>query len=620
VSSSFPRATSESASSGARMCGLTAYLGARGTPVDASWVTQATDALGHRGPDGDGLHEGDGVAIGFRRLAIVDTGRRAHQPMWSHDGRYVLVLNGEIYNFRDLRDDLEAEGFVPRTTSDTEVLLELLARRGVDALQELRGMFAFVLYDTLAGELLAARDAFGIKPLYYAWQRGGLRIASERKALSPVVEGDLDPDALRLYLSFQFVPPPATMSAGVLQVPPGHVLRAVHGQAPSLERFARHSLRPLPPRRAPREADVLDALRDSVSVHLNSDVPVGALLSGGVDSAAICALAAEQRPGLDVFTVGFEREGFSEIGRAREAATALGLRHHTLVVGVEEYIEALPRITWHLDDPLGDASAVPLWFVLGLARRHVGVVLSGEGADELFGGYHNHRKAADAGERQVPRHYIGGEHVFVGQEVDALVRGGTARVADIVGPLHARALAERLDVVAGMQLVDLHTWLPGDILVKADRMSMAHGLELRVPFLDRRVADVAALLPMEAKIAAGTTKHLLRRSVAPLLPPEVASRPKLGFPVPIGHWLRGDLFDFAEQVLREAEVDRYLRQDLALDLLHRFRGGEDFDWRRVWLLVSFCLWHQVHVERRHDPVALGWQKPSVNGPPQPSAL
>jgi asparagine synthase (glutamine-hydrolysing) len=469
-------------------------------------------------------------------------------------------------------------------------------------------MYAFVLYDSLSGELLAARDPFGIKPLFYARQAGVLRFASEKKALLSVADGEpVDPDALRWYLAFQFVPPPVTMSAGVSSVPPGHTVRARHGEAPTLECFARISLRPVTAPHGPTAEAVLEALRESVSLHLRSDVPVGALLSGGVDSAAICALAAEQRPGIDVFTVGFEREGFSEIGHAQETAAALGLRHHSLVVGIEEFVRCLPRITWHLDDPLGDAAAVPLWFVAREARKHVKVVLSGEGADELFGGYHNHRDAVEGGVRRVPSDYIGGEHVFVGDEVDALSRVGTATVADIVGPLHERALVERLDVVAGMQLVDLHTWLPGDILAKADRMTMAHGLELRVPFLDRRVAAIAARLPVDAKIHAGTTKHLLRQAVAPLLPAAVTTRPKLGFPVPIGHWLRGEMYGFAETLFREAEVDRYIRRAAALHLLRRYRAGEDFNWRKLWVLVSFCLWHQVHVERRYDPIALGWQ-------------
>ena len=594
------------------MCGLTACLGAdREHAADEAWVASATATLGHRGPDDGGFHADAGFALGFRRLAIMDPSPRGHQPMRSADGRYWLAFNGEVYNFRELGATLAAQGVVLRTTCDTEVVLELLARRGVDALNDFRGMYALVLYDSVEGELLAARDPFGIKPLYYAWQDGVLRLASEKKALVPAVSGDpVDPDAVRLLLSFSFVPPPQTMSADIRSVPPGYTLRARHGEPPTLSRSSPTAFRPAHPGRATGSATpaaILDALRDSVGVHLRSDVPVGALLSGGVDSAAICALAAEQRPGLDVFTVGFDREGFSEVALAQETAAALGLSHHGLHVDVDEFVECLPRIVWHLDDPLGDASAVPLWFVAREARRHVGVVLSGEGADELFGGYHNYRAAVLSRARRVPADYIGGEHVFVRGEIDDVARAGSVSVDDVVGPVKDHARAAGLDVVAGMQLVDLCAWLPGDILTKADRLTMAHGLELRVPFLDRRVAEVAAALSPADKIAGPTTKYAFRRAVAGLVPPAVAERPKLGFPVPIGHWLRGELFGFADTLFREAEVDRYIRRHVALDLLRRYRAGEGFDWRKLWVLVSFCLWHQVHVEGRYDPVALGWQ-------------
>jgi len=603
----------------ARVCGLIACLGSdRDHPTDEAWVVSATAMLGHRGPDGDGFCAGDGVALGFRRLAIMDRSPRSHQPMRSADGRFCLIFNGEIYNVGELGASLVDAGVALHTTSDTEVLLELLARRGVGALDDLRGMYAFVLYDTVTGELLAARDPFGIKPLYYAWRDGVLRLASEKKALLATAEAAVvDPDATRLFLAFSFVPPPRTMSEGIRSVPPGHTLRARPGEPPTVARFAHDTFRPVPAPTSERTGSaILDALRESVGLHLRSDVPVGALLSGGVDSAAICALAAEHRPGLDVFTVGFEHEGFSEVALAEATAAALGLRHHGLLVGLEEFAESLPRIAWHLDDPLGDASAVPLWFVAREARRHVGVVLSGEGADELFGGYHNHAAAVLAGARQVPPDYIGGEHVFVGAEVEAMARGGTATVHDVVGPVKEHARAAGLDVVAGMQMVDLRAWLPGDVLTKADRLTMAHGLELRVPFLDRGVAAVAATLSVDAKIGGDTTKLALRRAVAGLVPDAVALRPKLGFPVPISHWLRGDLYGFAQTLFREAEVDRYLRRDRALDLLRRYRAGDDFDWRKLWVLVTFCLWHQVHVEQRYDPVALGWQLP----PPFPRTI
>jgi len=352
---------------------------------------------------------------------------------------------------------------------------------------------------------------------------------------------------------------------------------------------------------------VLDALRESVHVHLRSDVPVGALLSGGVDSATICALAAERVPGLPTFSVGFEREGFSEIELAQETAAELGLPCTTYVVTADEFASCLPRIAWHLDDPLADAAAVPLWFVTREARRQVSVVLSGEGADELFAGYHNYRHPGLVdGTHELPHHYIGAQHIWVGDEVNALVRGGRGYAADTTTPIHREARAAELDAVTTMQLVDIRTWLPGDILVKADRLSMAHGLELRVPFLDRAVLDAAAKLGVDEKVVGASTKLGLRRAVKGLLPRSVVNRPKLGFPVPIGHWLRGELADWADAVLRESQVDRYLHRDVALDLLHRYQRGAEFDWRRLWALIMFCVWHQVHVEGRFDADQQGW--------------
>jgi asparagine synthase (glutamine-hydrolysing) len=402
------------------------------------------------------------------------------------------------------------------------------------------------------------------------------------------------------------------------------------------------------PARSPSSASpekILDALRDSVAVHLRSDVPVGAYLSGGVDSATLCALAAESVPGLLTFTVGFEREGYSEIEQAAATATALGLKSIPYVIGPEEFIACLPRIVWHLDDPMADAAAVPLWFAAREARKHVKVVLSGEGADELFGGYGVYyqpgvvragkalpgwgratisRVASElpAGRRgkgllnrtstPLPRRYIGNAHVFRTDEARALVRGGTGSEFDVTDPIYRQAAEAGLDDVATMQLIDVNTWLPGDILVKADRMAMAHGLELRTPFLDREVLAVAARLARVEKTAAGTTKFALREAVGDLLPQAAAERAKLGFPVPLGPWLSGGMFGFAEQVVRTAQTGQWLNKAAAAEVLRRFRAGDpEVTWRQVWLLVVFSLWHQIYVERVYDPIALGWERPPV---------
>jgi asparagine synthase (glutamine-hydrolysing) len=646
------------------MGGMTGCLAlADGAGPDTEWVGRAALRIAHRGPDDEGFFSDPDLALAFRRLAIIDTSPAGRQPMHSANGRYVMAFDGEIYNYVELARRLLARGVQLRSRSSSEVLLEMYGWLGRDVVRELRGMYAFAIWDRRTRELFCARDPFGIKPFFYALTAGGaqapgfqgaqasrpgpqLRFASERKALADAGEVTaIDPDALGRYLSFQYVPAPATLVPPARALPPGHVLIARPGARVDVFRYWRPEFRPA---RSPSSASVekiLAALRDSVAAHLRSDVPVGAFLSGGVDSATICALAAESAPGLPTFTVGFEREGYSEIDLAAATAATLGLKSVRYVITPAEFVACLPRIVWHLDDPMADAAAVPLWFAAREARKHVRVVLSGEGADELFGGYGVYhqpglvragkalpewgratigRVAAElpAGKRGkgllsrtstlLPRRYIGGAYVFGTDEARTLVRGGRGGEFDVTDPIYRQAAEAGLDDVTTMQLIDVNTWLPGDILAKADRMSMAHGLELRTPFLDREVLAVAARLARVEKIAAGTTKFALREAIGGLLPQATAERAKLGFPVPLGYWLRGGMFGFAEQVIRTAQTGQWLDQRAAADVLRRFRAGDPaVTWRQVWLLVVFSLWHQIYVERVYDPVALGWQAPAV---------
>jgi asparagine synthase (glutamine-hydrolysing) len=617
---------------------------AEGAKPDPDWTMRAIRRMAHRGPDDEGVFTGGAVALGARRLAVVDPSAAGHQPMRSADGRYWMVYNGEIYNHAELAGRLRARGVVLRGGSDSEVLLETYAAEGRDALRKLRGMFAFAIWDTKTGELFCARDPFGIKPLYYTQAEGGrqLRFASERKALlGPGEVSVIDPDALRRYLSFQYVPPPATMTPPVRSLPPGHYLTARPGGPVESFRYWRPVLRPAKSPSPETPERILTALKDSVAAHLRSDVPVGAFLSGGVDSAAICAIAAQTRPRMPTFTAGFARPGYSEIEEAQETAEALGLRAVTYVITAQEFVARLPQIIWHLDDPMADAAAIPLWFVAREARRQVKVVLSGEGADELFGGYGVYyqpgvvraatklpgwgRSSAQAmADRIAPgqrgkglleriatplrSRYIGNANVFPTEDVDVLTRYGGGTVYDVTDPIFDQAADAGLDDVATMQLVDINTWLPGDILVKADRAAMAHGLELRTPFLDREVMAVASRLARAEKTAATTTKFALREAVAALLPEGASERRKLGFPVPIGHWFHGELSGYADQVIREARTEEWLDKREVIDVLRRFRADDpDVSWRQVWALVVFSLWHQIYVERVFDPVALGWQ-------------
>ena len=611
---------------------------------DVDWVRRAAMRQAHRGPDDDGYFTDPDLCLGLRRLAVIELTQR--QPVTSADGRFVLAVDGEIYNLGELAARLRERGVPLRTASVAEVLVEMYAWVGRDVVRQLRGMYAFVVWDRRNRELLCARDPFGIKPFYYALTAGAhgpqLRFASERKALADPGEiTALDPDALRRYLSFQYVPAPATLTPPIRLLPPGHVLIARPGAGVDVFRYWRPELKPSRSPSAEAPERILAALRDSVGAHMRSDVPVGAFLSGGIDSAALCALAAEVKPDLVTFTVGFEREGYSEIDLAQETATALGIKSVPYVITPQEFVNALPRIIWHLDDPMADASAIPLWFAAREASRHVKVVLSGEGADELFGGYriYYQRLAVRTGkvlprwtrgligqaaarmpagsrlggllDRTVTplrRRYIGNAYIYRGREArELLVPGVRASEFDVTDPVYRQASAAGLDDVATMQLIDVNTWLPGDILVKADRVSMAHGLELRTPFLDRAVMAAAAPLARVEKTAAGTTKFALREALSPLLPQAVDERAKLGFPVPIGHWLSGGMYGFAEQVITTAQTGQWLDKRAALDVLRRFRAGEPgVTWRHVWLLVVFSLWHQIYAEGAYDPVALGW--------------
>jgi asparagine synthase (glutamine-hydrolysing) len=729
------------------MCGIVGCLAlAIGTDPDQVWVASATQRIAHRGPDDEGFYSDHDVALGYKRLAIIDLSQGGHQPMRSADGRYWMVFNGEIYNYVELGAELRDQGVVLRSSSDSEVLLETYARVGKDVVHRLRGMFAFAIWDSWTRELFCARDQFGIKPFYYSvdpgpsaddplrragaaaggplpgpgdgvppfgpddWftprrrpagggrratgrngdaslagrvprppsavagrepgqlghpgpvpQRAGggagqagpqrlLRFASERKALADPGElRNLDPDALRRYLSFQYVPPPGTLTPPVQVLPPGHAMIARPGGALDVYRYWRADLRPA---RAPSGGTpqaILDVMRDSVAVHLRSDAPLGAFLSGGIDSAAICALAAEHRPDLLTFTVGFEREGYSEIDRAQETAAAIGVKSVPYMISPEEFFHYLPQIIWHLDDPMADPAAVPLWFVAREASKQVKVVLSGEGSDEIFGGYaiYHQPGVVRAGEHlpgwsRVPlqraaalippgvkgkgllertstplrRRYIGNPRH--GDLITGPGRPGPARAYDVTDPVYDQAEAAELDDVSTMQLVDINTWLPGNILLKADRMTMAHSLELRVPFLDREVMAAAAHLAREEKIGVGrglgglyvgTTKRALRTAMSEVLPKAAAERTKLGFPVPIGHWLKGDAYGFADRLLREAQTGQWVNREASLDLLQAFRASDPaVNERHIWVLIVFSLWHQIYVEQAYDPIALGWEK------------
>ncbi|MET7420265.1 asparagine synthase (glutamine-hydrolyzing) [Dactylosporangium sp. NPDC005555] len=606
------------------MCGFLVFVSADGAAgeVATDELAAALDLLRHRGPDETTLHVEGGAAFGFQRLAIVDVAHGRQPVTW---GAWTVVFNGEVYNFLQLRAELIRDhAAVFATEGEAEVLAAAFHHWGPSAVRRLRGMFAIVALDRASGTVHAFRDPFGIKPLYHLSTSEGLYLASEKKALLPFAgtATRVDTAALSHYLTLQYVPEPATLHPSVRRLAAGHALTSTAGNT-EVSAYFRHALQPSARPAQDAIAAVRDALRDSVHAHLQSEVPLGAFLSSGIDSTAVVALARERHPGIRTYTVGFDDERYSEIEAAAETAAALGVDLTATLVHDADVIAALPRIVWHLDDPVADPAIVPLWFLARTAARDVTVVLSGEGADELFAGYEIYREpAALAGVAALPaalrrglravsavmpegvrgksflerattpidERYYGNARIFGTAEKARLMRGPADPHTTVTAPLYAAAAA--LDDVATMQYVDLHTWLPGDILTKADRMSMAHSLELRVPFLDRAVYAAAASLPTSLKLAR-TTKFALREAMRGIVPDAVVDRRKLGFPTPTRVWLRGEIGAWAGDVFATAGVDHLLDVGHVQRLLTAHRRGDADHSRKIWTVLMFCLWYGI---------------------------
>jgi len=616
------------------MCGICgAAASEREVRPDPEVIARMSRRLHHRGPDSDGTFERGPVALAARRLSIIDL-EHGEQPIANEDGSVVVVQNGEIYNYRELKRELERAGHRFATDCDTEVLVHAYEEHGDSFLERLRGMFAIALWDDRRRRLLLGRDRFGIKPLYYAAEDGGLIFASELKAMleHPGFSRQTDPRAIAAFLAFNSIPAPLTIYAAARKLPPGHLL-AWEGGEVEVRRFARP--RPVPAGEVRREGaaalaiELQSTLRDSVRAHLVSDVPVGVLLSGGVDSGALTALAAAESPErLKTFSIGFQESGFDELARARLVAERYGTVHQELIVRPDA-VQLLPKLVEAFDEPFGDSSAVPTYLVSELAAGEVKVALSGEGGDELFGGYYTY--VADL---LAPR--IGRLAALSAPLVEALPSSDArvgfdykakrfARAAALSDPLerhHAwkeifspaarhslldgRATAwdpldlyrERYAETAGaeplarLQDVDLGIYLADDLLVKTDRLSMAHSLELRVPFLDPLVAGFAAALPTAMKVRGTAKKRLLRRAVAPLLPKEIVRGRKQGFSIPLAAWLRGPLEPFAREVLSAPNLERqgYLDPAVVAGVLDRHCSRREDLSRQLWGLMSLTLW------------------------------
>ena len=599
------------------MCGIAGFISP--ARADAAALAPMLARIAHRGPDGQGTFVEGPAALGHCRLAIIDLQGGA-QPLYSEDKNFVVVFNGEIYNYRELTAELTALGHTFATRTDTEVLLHGWEQWGRELLPRLRGMFAFALWDRRAQVLFCARDMFGIKPLYYCrCADGTLLFASEIKAFldHPSFEKQLNTAQLPLYLSCQYSPGRDTFFAGVQKLLPGHFLEFSEG----IVRTTRWVQPAFLPGDTPPAPDELEAvLRQSAEAHKIADVEVAGFLSGGVDSAYLTALARPAR----TYTISYAEPKYDESFPARALARNLGLRNRVRCISPGEFWDAVPAVQYHMDEPMADAAAVALYFLNREAARDVKVVLSGEGADELFGGYNIYRDPFTARwYNRLPPWLRGGLGAAAsllppGPGVNFLVRRGLSLEERYFGPtalLTEREkrrllpgyegdgdpvcltesswdMTEDQDPVTRMQQVDLQLWLAGDILLKADKMSMAHSLELRVPYLDKEVFALAAALPAAAKANARMTKIALRQAAARTLPPAAAARKKLGFPVPVRNWLRQEPYTSRVRAVfsRPAAGEFFNVRLLHTMLNHHLHGGDC--WRQIWCVYSFLIWYE----------------------------
>ena len=633
------------------MCGIVGVV-ARDSrcAVDPARVERMRDVIAHRGPDGEGLWVDGAVGLGHRRLAIIDPAR-GQQPMSNEDGSVWLVFNGEIYNHADLRPDLEARGHRYRTRSDSETIIHLYEDVGEEVVERLHGMFAFAIWDRRVQRLLLARDRLGIKPLYVAEADGELLFASEIKAiLAGGRRAALREEALPQYLATRFVSGDETFYQGIRRLMPGHTLTWTPAGGARERRYwsipatspERHTEVPIQ-----REAMRLrEHLTGAVRRHLMSDVPLGVFLSGGIDSSALAALASPMATGpLQTFAVGFEEAEANELPYARMVAQALGADHHEVVVTPRQYFEALPKLIWQEDEPIAFTSSVPLYFVSALARDHVKVVLTGEGADELFLGYNRYRVThwnerlgrgyaafTPPPLRQRLQQWFGGEpnglrrytrRTFLAMNPDIrslfcenfaiFTEGQQFRLLKHPHLLFDRdpyaAVLRSYEEAGGsaldrMSRADLATYLP-ELLMKQDQMSMAASIESRVPFLDDQLVAYALALPSRLKLRGWHTKAVLRAAVRDLLPAAILSRRKMGFPVPLGRWLREAFWPVTEEFVLAPRVrDRQWFDPAGLArLAYEHRAGVADHGERLWLLINLEIWQRIFIDGE-DPAGI----------------
>ena len=614
------------------MCGIAGFMGQVENRADV--IRNMTEVITHRGPDSDGFFTDDNISMGFRRLSIIDLGA-GHQPIYNEDKSLVLTFNGEIYNYKDLRKELIAKGHKFYTDTDSEVLVHGCDEWKEDMLPKLRGMFGFAIYNTKDNSLFIARDFFGIKPMHYTQIGNDFVYASEIKSILeyPKFEKKFNRKALDSYLSFQYAVPPETFFEGVYCLMPGHYLWYKDGEVETTRYFeARFN-----PDEEMTEEEAVDRIEkvfeNSVNAHKIADVEVGCFLSSGVDSSYVSTYFADQK----TFTVGFDfGEKYNEISWAKNLSEKIGVEHHTHLISSEEFWDAVPTVQYHMDQPLADPSCIALYFVSRLASHYVKVVLSGEGADELFGGYtcyndprvfkiyqtivpHCIRKAIRAICRKLPdikgrdyliracdkleERYIGNAFMYDYKQKQELLKDPSiaTRPQDLTRKYYYRC--RKYDDVTKMQYLDINMWMVGDILLKADRMSMANSLELRVPFLDKEVFKVASSLPTKLRCNKHNTKYAMRKAAVRHMPEATAEKEKLGFPVPTRVWLRDEkYYNVVKTKFKGKTAEKFFNTDVLVSWLDSHFSGKEDNSRRVWTIYVFLVWYDIYFDEDSEKV------------------
>ena len=602
------------------MCGITGFIDKKITNKNKV-IKDMADIIKHRGPDSEGYYIDTDIAIGFRRLSIIDL-ENGNEPIYNEDKTKLITFNGEIYNYKYLKEDLIEKGHIFTTNTDTEVILHGYEEYKEDILPMLRGMFSFIIYDIKKKELFGARDFYGIKPFYYYHKGRTFMFSSEIKSFlaNPNFEKELNKDMLEKYLSFQYSVTEETFFKHVYKLPQGHYFKYKNDTI-TIKKYYELELENNNNSLESNKTKLNDLVNDSIKVHKISDVPVGSFLSSGVDSSLITKLSGVNKS----FTVGFENKKYSELDNAKKLANKLQIENINKKITKKEFFDIFPLVEYYMDEPLADPSAVALYFLCNIASESVKVILSGEGADEIFGGYNIYHEPYSLSwynyipypirktigllayplkdkrgfnflvrrSKNIEESYIGNAFIFDTNEIKKILAypPSNKTYKDITKPYYNKI--KKYDKVSKMQYIDLNLWLPNDILLKADKMSMANSIELRVPYLDRIIVDYAKTIPTKYKIKNNQTKYLLRQVANEYLDKEIANKKKLGFPIPIREWIKdNDIYNKIKDTFKQGQ--EFFNTQEIIKLLEEHIEGKKDNSRKIWTIYSFLIWYKEY--------------------------